>query len=73
MPQEIRCREIDNMTAETLLEQVSEKHDLGWNDSTMLTHACGYIDNQMDPGAFEDYLEQVAAEEVAGIAEAEEG
>lgn len=46
-----------------LLEEYAQK--TGWDESSMLYVVAGYLDNQSDDGAFEDYLKERVAEELA--------
>ena len=51
------------MTAQETLEKAAEV--TGWNADSMLEIARRYIDNQASPEAFNDFVEQEVAGEVA--------
>ncbi len=36
----------------------------GWNDLSIISLLCRYIDNQKSPEAFEDFMRQAAEEEM---------
>lgn len=52
------------MDAKTILQQISDKTELEWGDTSMLYIACQYIDNQKDSDCFRSFVERFAAEEL---------
>lgn len=49
------------MSAQAILDEIGDEQ--GWNDNSKVALLCQYIDNQMDPATFEDFLRQQAEHE----------
>ena len=49
------------MTVDGILEEAVASQ--GWNESTQLEIILEYVENQKDPAAFEDFLQQYIFEE----------
>lgn len=49
------------MEAETIIDEIGAR--TGWNDASKLALCLQYINNQADNAAFQDFLEQQAADE----------
>jgi len=52
------------MSAEDVLQNIGDKYDLHWDDWTMVTVACRYIDAQCSENAFIDFVEETARSEL---------
>lgn len=51
-------------TAQGFIESISEETGVCWNESSIISILCDYIDNQQSFTAFEDYVRRRAEEEL---------
>lgn len=49
--------------ASTVLDTISDEYGLNWGNAEMLLLACTYIDYQMDPVVFFDFIKECAENE----------